>query len=250
VSTDEGIWGWTGDIGQLGFTVTFSLGLAPEDVLAQYGADPGRAELLTREQAWGRYPADQGGTQLRAGTIGRWGFCFEEAGVEGMKTRTLARLSADTETIGFFTASGTSSFIFLKDGAGVEAFEPGRPETLRGEPPHLFWTATHKVLERMSRTGEVVPTHAVLQAITKHVRAALDRTALEGPLLTVFLRDVDRAPMSDDFAGRPTPPRGNPMPRPGAAGPPVQTPPASTPASWNAPRPSVDNRPGGALRVS
>src|SRR5687768_635188 len=97
VSTDPGIWDWTSDIGQLGFTVTFSLGLSPEEVLSQYGADPGQAEYLSRNDAWNRFGPNRGGSQLRAGTIGRWGFCFEEAGVEGIKARTLSGLSADTE---------------------------------------------------------------------------------------------------------------------------------------------------------
>jgi Family of unknown function (DUF6461) len=202
VSTDPGIWGWTGDIGQLGFTVTFSLGRSPEDVLSHYGADPAGAQQLSRDEAWALYRPNYGGAQLRAGTVGRWGFCFEEAGVEGIKPRTLSRLSADTEAIAFFTTTNTSHFIYLKDGEGVEAFEPGLPETVIGEKPWKFWADTQKITERASQNslaGPMGPSHAVLQAISKHIRGLLDRATLQGPLLTAFLSDADRAPANAYF---------------------------------------------------
>jgi hypothetical protein len=203
VSTDAGIWGWTSDIGQRGFTITFSLGLAPEDVLSRYGADAGRAQHLTRPEAWTRYPPNYGGAQLRTGTLERWGFCFEEAGVEGIKTRTLSQLSAETETISFSTSLGMSSFIYLRDGEGIEAFEPGLPNTLLGDEPFKFWADTQKIMDRANQTTPMAPEHAVLQAITKHIRGLLDRTVLEGPLLTAFLSDADRAPMNAYFAPDP-----------------------------------------------
>jgi hypothetical protein len=199
VSSDPGIWGWTGDVGRLGFTVTFSLGRTPEDVLTRYGADPQRAEPLSRDGAWIMYPPNIGGAQLRVGMLGRWGFCFEEAGFEGFKARTLSALSEDTETISFFTSANKSSFIYLKDSEGIEAFEPGLRETLRGHQPCKFWTDVEKILDRASSTGPMAPSHAVLQAITKHIRSPLDRATLEGPLLTAFLTDADRAPMGAEF---------------------------------------------------
>lgn len=205
MSSDPGIWGWTGDVGRLGFTVTFSLGRTPEDVLSQYGTDPNRAEPLTRDGAWIMYPPNIGGAQLRAGMLGRWGFCFEEAGFEGFKARTLSALSADTETISFFTSANKCSFIYLKDSEGIEAFEPGLRETLRGHQPCKFWTDVEKILERAGQTGLMPPSHAVLQAITKHIRSPLDRATLEGPLLTGFLADADRAPMGAEFADDPAP---------------------------------------------
>ena len=196
MSTDPGVWSWTGDVGRLGFTVTFSLGRTPEDVLSLYGADPGQAEHLTRDGAWIMYPPNNGGAQLRAGMLGRWAFCFEEAGFEGFKARTLSGLSAETETLSFFNSAGKSSFIYLRDSEGIEAFEPGLPETLRGEQPCKFWTATQKILDG---ANPVLPAHAVLQAITKHIREPLERRTLEGPLLSVFLPDADRAPMGAEF---------------------------------------------------
>ena len=200
MSNDPGIWGWTGDVGRLGFTVTFSLGRTPEDVLTQYGADPQQAEHLTRDGAWIMYPPNIGGAQLRVGMLGRWGFCFEEAGFEGFKTRTLSALSTDTETISFFTSPNKSSFIYLKDCEGIEAFEPGLPETLRGNAPCKFWTDVEKILDWSAQGGTpMLPSHAVLQAITKHIRGPLDRATLEGPLLTSFLPDADRAPMGAEF---------------------------------------------------
>jgi hypothetical protein len=215
VSSDPGLWGWTGDVGRLGFTVTFSLGRSPEDVLTQYGADPQQAEHLTRDGAWIICPPNIGGAQLRVGMLGRWGFCFEEAGFEGFKARTLSALSAETETISFFTSADKSSFIYLKDSEGIEAFEPGRPETLRGNEPCKFWADVEKILDRAGQTGPMLPSHAVLQAITKHIRGPLDRTTLEGPLLTAFLPDADRAPMGAEFdAESPPPPAAADVPGP------------------------------------
>jgi hypothetical protein len=199
MSIDLGIWGWTGDIGHLGYTVTFSLGLAPEDVLTQYGADASQARPLTQAEAWADAWAqemrDPGGTQLRAGTLGRRGFCFEVAGAEGMKTRTLSRLSAETETIAFYTNAGTSSFLYLKDSQGIEGFEPGRPETLRGDAPHKFWDATQRIVERPGHATPDQPAHATLQVIAKYIRGLLDRSLLEGTLLTGYLAEADRAPL-------------------------------------------------------
>jgi len=214
VSTDPGIWGWTSDIGQLGFTVTFSLGLSPEEVLQHYGADATQARQLSRLDAWNAYPPSVGRSQLRAGTIGRWGFCFEEAGTEGIKPATLSRLSADTETLSFFTAAGTSRFIYLKDGQGVEAFEPGRPETLHGNLPRRFWDSTTKILERAGHTSSMPPQHAVLQAIAKHVRGLLDRTVLDGPLLTGILTAPSAGTANPHFDDRAAPPAAAPVPQP------------------------------------
>jgi hypothetical protein len=197
--SDPGIWGWTSDVGRLGFTVTFSLGRSADEVLRLYGADSSQAEHLTRDGAWIMFPPNNGGAQLRAGTLGRWGFCYEEAGFEGFKARTLSALSADTETISFFHSAGKSSFIYLKDSEGIEAFEPGLPETLRGDQPCRFYNDVHRIMEREHQAGPILPAHAVLQAITKHIREPLDRATLEGPLLTAFLPDADRAPMGVEF---------------------------------------------------
>jgi hypothetical protein len=200
VSSDPGVWGWTDDVGRLGFTITFSLGRTAEDVLSLYGADVTDAEPLSRDGAWIRYPPNLGGAQLRAGTLGRWAFCFEEAGFEGFKARTLSRLSADTETISFFMSEGgRSSFIYLKDSEGIEAFEPDSADTLRGETPCRFWDDTQRIIERANQTGGIRPAHAVLRAITKFIREPLDRATLEGHLLTAFLPDADRAPMGADL---------------------------------------------------
>jgi hypothetical protein len=229
VSSDPGIWSWTRDFGRLGFTVTFSLGRTPEEVLSLYGADPGRAELLSRDGAWIRYPPNIGGAQLRAGTLGRWGFCFEEAGFEGFKARTLSALSADTETISFFTSPEASNFIYLKDSEGIEAFEPGRPETLRGDGPCKFWAETQKIMDRSSQTAPIHPTNAVMQVITKHIRDPLDRATLVGPLLTSFLSDANRAPMGAEFDEAPSAPE----PTMATTAPPAAEPARPFPASWD-----------------
>jgi hypothetical protein len=142
--------------------------------------------------------------------LGRWGFCFEEAGFEGLKATTLSGLSVETETISFFMFPGTSRFIYLKDRQGIETFEPGRPETVRGEGPYKFWTESEKIICRESQATPVHPCHAVLQVITKHIREPLDRNTLDGPLLTSFLADADRAPMNAEFDRAATSPQAPP----------------------------------------
>jgi hypothetical protein len=231
VSADPGIWGWTSDLGRLGFTVTFTLGRDPDDVLRRYGADLGRTEHLDRQQAWAKFPPNYGGAQLRAGMLGGWGFCFEEAGVEGMKTRTLAGLSADTETLSISAAGDRSTFIYLKDAEGIEAFEPGLPYTLRGDEPHKFWAETQKILDRPGLATPMLPAHATLQAIAKYIRALLDRATLEGPLLTAFLADADRAPSNVQVSEPPMVPEPEPeADSPGPGGPPA-TPASRSPGS-------------------
>lgn len=213
MNSASGIWGWTDDIGRLGFTLTLSMGLAAHDVLERYGVPAAGIELLTREQSWSRLPVGNA-TQLRAGTLGRWGFCFEERGTVGIRTSTLLRLSVDTETIAFLVAEGDGSFVHIKDGEGVEAFGSGVPAALRGTAPQTFWSATQKIIQAMARSGPVTPAHAVLQAIAKHVRAALDRQTLEGPLLTGFLADDATAELAttESGSGRPPAPVGRPDP--------------------------------------
>jgi hypothetical protein len=250
VSSDPGVWGWTGDVGRLGFTVTFSLGRTAEEVLSLYGADVSEAEELSRDGAWIRYPPNLGGAQLRAGTLGRWGFCFEEAGFEGFKARTLSGLSADTETISFFMSEeGRSSFIFLKDSEGIEAFEPDAPNTLRGDAPCKFWNDTQRILELANQTAPMLPAHAVLRAITKHIRGPLDRATLEGHLLTAFLPDAYRAPMGADFDDAATPRAAQPDP---PAPEPQYEASQSFPTSWDTgpipviPAPPTPPAPGGS----
>jgi len=194
MSTDPGMWGWTSDIGHIGFTVTFTLGRDPQEVLSLYGTGDREAQVLTREEAWMQFPPNQGGAQLRAGTLGRWGFCFEEASIEGMKSGPLSRLSAETETIALFAVPGRSDFTYLKDGLRVESFDPGNAGSVQGDQPYTFWTGTQKIMS-WARSEPTPPIHAVLQTIAKYIREPLDRNTLEGPLLTAFLPDSERAPL-------------------------------------------------------
>ncbi|SCL17827.1 DUF6461 domain-containing protein [Micromonospora inyonensis] len=181
MNADLGPWKWV----DLGFTVTFSLDLVPEDVLAGYGADPARAELLTRQEAWDKYPPNHGGTQLRTGTLNGWGFCFEEIGYQGIRPEVLTMLSARTEVFSFFKMSGKSTLQYFRNGLRIESFEPGFAYSVRGQQPHALWTRT----EQLARNKSLPPNRAALEAIEERIGARLGQDLLEGVLLTAYLTD-------------------------------------------------------------
>ncbi|MGC4744306.1 DUF6461 domain-containing protein [Micromonospora sp. DT201] len=179
MDTDHGPWKWV----DLGFTVTFSCDLTPEDLLNRYGADSTQAEVLTRQAALDKYPPNHAGAQLRAGVLNNWGFCFEEVGYEGSRPEVLAGLSADTEVFSFYNMSGKSSLQHFRNGLRVESFEPGFTYSVRGQRPHTFWTRT----ERLARMNSMPPDRAALEAVEEHIGAPLRQDLLEGPLLTAYL---------------------------------------------------------------
>lgn len=171
------------------FTFTATLGRTPYHVLAAYGADPGRARLLTRDEVHGKDMDSEGGTLLRAGMLAEWAFCFEDGEPEGIKDRVLCDLSTGTETLTVFHGGdGMDVFQHFADGREVESFEPGMRTTERGEAPRGF---ARKVDDRLE-AGRVTDSVAALEVLADHVGAVPDRTLLDGPLLTVFLPDSRR----------------------------------------------------------
>jgi hypothetical protein len=186
--------GWTADLGELGFCITFSRSRAPREILSSYRADARRAQLLTRPEALSLYVPGMGGTLLRAGTLGTWGFCFEELGIEGSKPGVLRRLSSGTETISLcYTADGTSIVKHLNDGRLIEKFEPGSPHTAWAEGPLRLARHTQELINEMA--GRVNRKEAALHVTGQYVGHYLDRSTLEGKLLTAFLLDADCEPL-------------------------------------------------------
>ncbi|RKR87532.1 hypothetical protein BDK92_1811 [Micromonospora pisi] len=164
----------------LGFTVTFTLGLTAEEILACYGADPAEAELLTRQEAATTWP---GGDLLRVGPLGDWGFCFEEVGYQGSRPEVRTRLSAHTEVFSLYDMSGMCTFKHVRDGQTVESFEPGFSYSVRVDQPHTYWTRT----EQIANERGLRHSRAALEAIEEHIGARLHKGLLEGPLLTAYL---------------------------------------------------------------
>jgi hypothetical protein len=137
---------------------------------------------MTHAEAIDRFGA--AGSPLRVGRLADWTFCFEELGTEGIKDQVLARLSAGTETLSLFAASGKSWFQHYRDGRRVELFEPGLDYTTAGSESHHFWDATQQLSDRIGAADGPLFV-ATLDAIADHVGQTLDEDTLRGLLLTV-----------------------------------------------------------------
>ncbi|MGY0066898.1 DUF6461 domain-containing protein [Streptomyces sp. QTS137] len=190
--------------------VTITHGITPLEVLARYGADAGTARLLTRQQAAQLTDGDLPvGSVLQAGQLGDWSFCFEDYGVMGQMPGPLSALSRGTETFSVLRGGdGMNGFAYWRDGQCAERFEPGAPST-KPHPPHLWWDA---VQERLDASREEYPGLVpVLEATAHYTGAILDTDTLDGPLLTLRLKDSDQTPDPPDPQTRlqaPRPPDG------------------------------------------
>ncbi|MGW0825545.1 DUF6461 domain-containing protein [Streptomyces sp. NPDC002845] len=182
-----GPWAWVDHADS--WCVTFTRGITPEEILVRYGAAPGHARLLDREQA--RDIADESrarkaeGTVLRAGSLGDWSFCFEEWGVDGTLTEVLSALSRGTETFSVLLGGdGMNVFAHWQDGKCGELFEPGEPDA-EPSPPHPWWDA---VQARWETSGADYPGLApVIAAVAAYMGAALQDSMLDGSLLSVLM---------------------------------------------------------------
>ncbi|MFE7974396.1 DUF6461 domain-containing protein [Streptomyces shenzhenensis] len=119
--------------------------------------------------------------------MGDWSFCFEDYGVMGRMPGPLSALSCGRETLSVLRGGdGMSGFAYWQDGRCAERFEPG------AHPPHPWWDA---VQTRLDASGEVHPGLVpVLESTAHHTRVVLDTNALDGPLLTLRLKDSERTP--------------------------------------------------------
>ncbi|XVU26475.1 DUF6461 domain-containing protein [Actinoplanes sp. CA-054009] len=167
-------WGWEYDIG---FTVSFTRDAGVADILQLYGTGPERVELLTREDALTRCPPQPGGSQLRAGRLSDWAFCFEEFGVHGVRSDLLKALSAGTEVLSYSAGFDMKIFQYYRGGQRIESFERAMPSTLRGTEPHRFWEATRRAQGHPE------------SAIAGYIGAPLTLDILEGPLSTIWVAD-------------------------------------------------------------
>ncbi|MFF6931403.1 DUF6461 domain-containing protein [Streptomyces californicus] len=166
------------------FCLTISLNKSPEEVMRAYGADAGRAQLLTAERL-PEIPLQ--GTLLRVGSLGRWSFGIDYDYHIGSKGAVMRDLSAGGESLILYqTAKALKCFDYVVDGKIVEHFEPGEPRTARGQSVHQF---SQQVEELVS---------AGFGAIDASLRAAVRRTGheltadhLRGPLLSVVIEDPD-----------------------------------------------------------
>ncbi|MEU1214768.1 DUF6461 domain-containing protein [Streptomyces sp. NPDC005791] len=190
--------------------VTFTRGLAAEEVLARYGADPSRARLLDADEASELVSgdlADGAVSLLRSGRIGAWAFCVEEDGVIGSWAEPLAKLSRGTETYSVLTTEGLDVFQYWRDGECVENFEPGMEHT-RPARPGSWWNRVEAVLA--AHEGEAAGMAPVVALVLDHLGITLDDAVLAGPWLSLTLAEdnAPSAPRGDTYAGEgPVPPQ-------------------------------------------
>ncbi|GAB3003283.1 hypothetical protein GCM10023080_081280 [Streptomyces pseudoechinosporeus] len=227
-----GPWEWARDPRAGMWCVTFTHGIAPEDVLTRYGADTSSAQFLTRQQAARLDDSSlPEGSVLRAGSLDDWSFCFEDFGVMGAMPGPLSALSQGTESLSVLRGGdGMNRFAHWRDGQCTEQFEPGFTHT-KPDPPHLWWDT---VQERLDASGEDYPGPVpVLEAVAHRTGAVLDTATLDGSLLTLRLEDGSRTP-DPPLRPHPAAPR-PPGRRLGRLAPPGTSPPPATRRALNLP---------------
>ncbi|MFH8886733.1 DUF6461 domain-containing protein [Streptomyces californicus] len=172
--------------------ITLTEHLTPDAVLRRYGADPGTARMLARDEASDLYDrALRGGTVVRVGTAGTWAFGYEDIGQAGSRPGPLAVLSRGTQTLSLLRGGdGTNRLAHWRDGQCREAFELGTASR-KPQGNHYFWDLVHAASQTTPwATGLLL----ALRAITHHSGVVLSKETIQGPLLTAHLADEDRAP--------------------------------------------------------
>jgi Family of unknown function (DUF6461) len=170
-----------------GFTLTFTRGLKPAELLERYGADPSGARLLPFVDIHAvLQPRPETGI-LRVGLLGEWAFGIEDLGAQGAAPATLAQISRGTETISVYSGANALKVLsYWVNGQPQEEFEPGMASTLRAARPHPFWDAAERHRARPG-TRDIL---AVMRAVEDHIGARLAQETDDGPLLSVLLPQV------------------------------------------------------------
>ncbi|MER7794545.1 DUF6461 domain-containing protein [Streptomyces sp. NPDC097640] len=202
-------WGWVR--GGLMWCVTFTRGIAPEEVLTRFGADIRDARLLDGQQAaalmFGTYDQEPRGSVIRVGALGEWSFSTEEYGLMGRMPGPLSALSEGRETFSILKGGdGMNIFEHWRDGRRTEWFEPGYSYT-RPVAPHPWWDAAQAGIEAAG--SEYTRLEIVMRVVADHTGVVLDDDTLNGPLLGLLLEDRRRTP------DPPPPSRPRPAGRPG-----------------------------------
>ncbi|GAB6898302.1 DUF6461 domain-containing protein [Kineosporia succinea] len=184
-------------LNELCFTITFSRGRSPGEVLGLYGADPAQARTLTWQEACDEqmFVADER-LFLRSGKLGHWAFGYEALSLEGLRPPVLQALSEGTDTLVLFWAEGKMRFGHWRDGVEHESFEPGLSYSRPRSQPRPFWDRIHHRYQNGS-SGYL----AAIEVIDEHIRTSVTHEALSAPALTLEL--TTPAP---DHLTRPRPP--------------------------------------------
>lgn len=176
---------WTWLDRYLDFTLTFTCGLAAEELLERYGADPETAQLLPYEEAQAAMNPPPDVAILRVGRVGEWAFGIEDIGLRGAAPATLIQLSMETETVSI-RRSGNAMTVLQHwvDGRPQEQFEPGEAATLRAAGSHPLWDAAERY---RAEDPDMQAMIAVMYAVEDHIGSRLDQETGDGPLVSVLL---------------------------------------------------------------
>ncbi|MHC3475615.1 DUF6461 domain-containing protein [Streptomyces sp. 7R007] len=235
-------WEWATDSRCPTFCLTFTRSTTPDAVLGAYGVAPGQATVRTQAESGALLPRGGGGTLLRVGALAKdWIYCYENLEPEGLKPTVVARLSQGTETVRVFKGGdGLCTLDHYRDGRRTESVELSTTPVVRGEGPHA--SALRQALDALpaaaSSSGSSTSVLLIgLNIVGRYVGGVLDAQTLQGPLLTAFLPDADRAPL------RPVrrPPTGSPSE---ATAPPTDAA-AAKPGRSLGVVPAAPKRPGG-----
>ncbi|MFE9360277.1 DUF6461 domain-containing protein [Streptomyces olivaceoviridis] len=199
-------WEWMFHGRYLGFTITFTHAVTPEECLRRYGVDPAAARHLPFVGIDAALQPGPDDAILRVGTLREWVFAIEILGGMGNAPSMLAEISRDTETIAIHVgASALHTVTYWVNGQPLEKFEPGEAPTLRAAGAHPFWDATERYRTAQPETRAVL---AAMQAVEERVGGHLTPDLDDGPLLSVVLPQILPPPPSP----MPALPRVNPSP--------------------------------------
>jgi hypothetical protein len=226
-------WEWATDSRCPTFCLTFTLRSTTDAVLGAYGVHPGQAAVRTQAESGALLPRGGGGTLLRVGALAEdWVYCYENLEPEGLKSTVMARLSEGTETVRVFKGGdGLCTLDHYRDGRRTESVELSTTPVVRGQGPHAFASALRQALDAIpaATSSSGSPTSVLvigLDVVGRYVGGVLDAQTLQGPLLTAFLPDADRAPLR-----------------------PVRRPPTGSPSETTGPTDAVARKPGRSLGV-
>lgn len=167
------------------FTLTFTFGLAAEELLERYGTDPATAQLLPYKEAQVGMSPPPDVAILRVGRAGEWAFGIEDIGLRGAAPATLIRLSMETETVS--VRRGGNAMTVLQRWVGgrpQEQFEPGEAATLRAAGPYPLWNAAERYRVENPGMRAII---AAMYAVEDHIGSRLDQETGDGPLASVLL---------------------------------------------------------------
>ncbi|MFD5989746.1 DUF6461 domain-containing protein [Streptomyces cyaneofuscatus] len=182
-------WSWVAESRYPSFCIVLARSKTPEELLQDYGVPSQKIEgIMKLEEAEEAFPFDQVDHLIRVGGVRDWSFSFEDRISLGMTKEVRERVSRNTETLEIFKGGdGTNFFQRMKHGRRLEAFEPRNSIDVSGDGPFLLSETLQERFQPDGRGRRAIT--ALTDAISENYGITVDREVLQGPLLTVALRN-------------------------------------------------------------